>query len=255
MQLVTRYLATNQSVVVTDGFAGNVEYRKVYQKNIKVSKGIDNVITFEIKNSDHKPVSILNTYTPYVEVFTEDKVMLKRYTGTIKETSTPNYKGQFTINIADGDTLNVDGQYMSYVVYLNKVSDSTNTLTYADTQFGPSGTIELIGSAFPGAIDSKLVQTFVDNISEVVDAQPQINSNEALHTAAIYSTGFAGTIKVQGTLGDNTSTSWFDISTETLASPSAPHYVNFNGVFSNIRFVKANDAGNAGTIDKILVRN
>ena len=25
--------------------------------------------------------------------------------------------------------------------------------------------------------------------------------------------------------------------------------------FSNIRFVKANDAGNAGTIDKILVRN
>src|SRR6056300_757191 len=119
MQLVTRYLATNQSVVVTDGFAGNVEYRKVYQKNIKVSKGIDNVITFEIKNSDHKPVSILNTYIPYVEVFTEDKVMLKRYTGTIKETSTPNYKGQFTINIADGDTLNVDGQYMSYVVYLN----------------------------------------------------------------------------------------------------------------------------------------
>ena len=54
MQLVTRYLATNQSVVVTDGFAGNVEYRKVYQKNIKVSKGIDNVITFEIKNSDKK---------------------------------------------------------------------------------------------------------------------------------------------------------------------------------------------------------
>ena len=122
MQLVTRYLATNQSVVVTDGFAGNVEYRKVYQKNIKVSKGIDNVITFEIKNSDHKPVSILNTYTPYVEVFTEDKVMLKRYTGTIKETSTPNYKGQFTINITDADTLNIDGQYMSYVVYLNKTA-------------------------------------------------------------------------------------------------------------------------------------
>ena len=213
MQLVTRYLATNQSVVVLDGFAGNVEYRKVYQKNIKVSKGIDNVITFTIKNSDHKPVSILNTYTPYVEVFTEDKVMLKRYMGTIKETSTPNYKGQFTINIADGDTLNINGQYMSYVVYLTKTSDNTNTLTYADSQFGSSGTIELIGSAFPGAIDSKLVQTFLDNISSVVDAEPQINSNEALHTAAIYSTGFAGTIKVQGTLGDNTSTSWFDIST------------------------------------------
>ena len=93
MQLVSRYLATNHSVVVSDGFAEKTEYRKVYQRNIKIAKGIDNVITFEIKNSDHKPLSILNTYTPYVEVFTEDDVLLKRYTGTIKETSTPSYKG------------------------------------------------------------------------------------------------------------------------------------------------------------------
>ena len=110
MQLVSRYLATNHSVVVTDGFAGNVEYKKVYQRNIKVAKGIDNVITFEVKNSDHKPLSILNTYTPYVEVFTEDNVLLKRYTGTIKETSTPNYKGMFTINITDNDTLNFENE-------------------------------------------------------------------------------------------------------------------------------------------------
>ena len=255
MQLVSRYLATNHSVVVTDGFAGNVEYRKVYQRNIKIAKGIDNVITFEIKNSDHKPVSILNTYTPYVEVFTEDDVLLKRYIGTIKETSTPSYKGQFTINISDADTLNIDGQYLSYVVYLNKTSDATNTLTYADDQFGPSGVIELSGSAFPGPIDSKSVTTFLDDISSVVDAEPHINSNEALHTAAIYSTGFAGTVKVQGTLGDNTSNSWFDIATETLSSPTTPHYVNFNGVFSNLRFIKTNDSGNVGNIDKILIRN
>ena len=254
MQLVSRYLATNHSVVVSDGFAGKTEYRKVYQRNIKIAKGIDNVITFEIKNSDHKPLSILNTYTPYVEVFTEDDVLLKRYTGTIKETSTPSYKGQFTINITDADTLNIDGQYLSYVVYLNKTSDATNTLTYADDQFGPSGTIELTGSAFPGARDSKEVVTFLDDISSVVDAEPHINSNEALHTAAIYSTGFAGTVKVQGTLGDNTSTRWFDITTETLSNPTTPHYVNFNGVFSYLRFVKTNDSGNTGSIDKILIR-
>ena len=85
--------------------------------------------------------------------------------------------------------------------------------------------------------------------------QNHINSNEALHTAAIYSTGFAGTVKVQGTLGDNTSTRWFDITTETLSNPTTPHYVNFNGVFSYLRFVKTNDSGNTGSIDKILIRN
>ena len=103
MQLATRYLVSNKTTVVLDGFVGRTEYRKLYQKNIIVAKGIDNIITFEIKNSDQKPLSILNTYTPYVEVFTEDNVLLKRYLGTIKETSTPSFKGVFTINIEDND--------------------------------------------------------------------------------------------------------------------------------------------------------
>ena len=51
----------------------------------------------------------------------------------------------------------------------------------------------------------------------LVDAEPHINSNEALHTALYIPTGFAGTVQVQGTLGDNTSTRWFDITTETLS--------------------------------------
>ena len=129
MQLASTYLVSNKTVVVVDGFVAGQEYRKVYQRNITVAKGIDNLITFELKNSDHKPLSILNTYTPYVEVYTEDNTLLKKYMGTIKETSTPNYKGVFTINITDNDTLNIDGQYMSYTVYLEKASDNSNVLT------------------------------------------------------------------------------------------------------------------------------
>ena len=255
MQLVSRYLVSNKTVVVIDDTGNLTEYRKVYQRNIKIAKGIDNVITFEIKNHEQKPVSILNTYTPYVEVFTEDNVLLKRYVGTIKETSTPNFKGHFTINVTDGDTLNLDAQYLSYTVYLMKTADMSNVLTYADSQYGITGTIELIGEAFPGAIESKQVSTFVDNVSSVVNGEPNINSNEALHTVAVYSTGFDGTVTIQGTLEDNTSSNWFDIDTLTLTSPTQPSFKNFNGVFSNIRFTISNSAGNSGTIDKILVRN
>ena len=255
MQLVPRYLVSNNTVVVSDDFADNKEFRKVYQRNIKITKGIDNIISFEVKNSDQKPVSILNTYTPYVEIFTEDNVLLKKYTGTIKETSTPLYKGQFTINIADGDTLNIDGQYLSYVVYLTKTSDNTNTLTYADSQFGAKGTIELLNEAFPGPVASKSVSTFINSISSVIDGEPAINSNTALHTAAIYSTDFAGTVTIEGSLEDSTTDNWFTINQITLSSPTTPTYQNFNGVFSNLRFKVANDSGNTGTIDKILVRN
>ena len=119
MQLVPRYLVTNRTVVVSDDTGNITEYNKVYQRNIKIAKGIDNIIRFEIKNHDHKPVSILNTYTPYVEVFTEDNILLKKYIGTIKETSTPSFKGQFEINVTSSDTLNLDGQYLSYTVYLS----------------------------------------------------------------------------------------------------------------------------------------
>ena len=70
-----------------------------------------------------------------------------------------------------------------------------------------------------------------------------------------YSTGFAGTVKIQGTLEDNSTNNWFDITTVTLASPTTPTYQNFNGVFNNVRFSVANDTGNTGTIDKILYRN
>ena len=254
MQLVPRYLVSNSTVVVLDGTSNLTEYNKVYQRNLKIAKGIDNVINFEIKNHDQKPVSILNTYTPYVEIFTEDNVLFKRYEGTIKENTTPNFKGQFTINIKDGDTLNLDAQYLSYTVYLTDTNQA-NTLTYADTQYGITGTIELTNEAFPGAINSKEVTNFVDKISTVIDGEPHINSNTALHTAAIYSTDFDGTVTVQGTLDANNTNSWFDISTETLTNPSTPHYVNFNGVFSNIRFKFDNTSGNSGTIDKILVRN
>tara|TARA_B100001287_G_scaffold31065_1_gene22166 strand:+ start:2191 stop:2955 length:765 start_codon:yes stop_codon:yes gene_type:complete len=254
MQLVPRYLVSNSTVVVLDGTGNLTEYNKVYQRNLKIAKGIDNVINFEIKNHDQKPVSILNTYTPYVEIFTEDNVLFKRYEGTIKENTTPNFKGQFTINIKDGDTLNLDAQYLSYTVYLTDTNQA-NTLTYADTQYGITGTIELTNEAFPGAINSKEVTNFVDKISTVIDGEPHINSNTALHTAAIYSTDFDGTVTVQGTLDANNTNSWFDISTETLTNPSTPHYVNFNGVFSNIRFKFDNTSGNSGTIDKILVRN
>lgn len=254
MQLVSRYLLSNHTVVVSDDTANLTEFNKVYQRNIKITKGIDNVITFEIKNHDQKPVSILNKFTPYVEVFTEDNILLKRYIGTIKETTTPSFKGQFTVNITDSDTLNIDAQYLSYTVYLTNTNNA-NTLTYADSQYGVKGTIELSNDAFPGAIPSKEITTFVDGVSSVIDAEPNINSNSALHTAVFYTTGFDGTVIVQGTLGPNNTTSFFDISTETLTSPTQPHHVNFNGVFSNLRFKFTNSAGNSGTIDKILIRN
>ena len=86
MQLTYRYLATNKSVLIADLTNNITEYRPVYQRTMKVYRGIDNVLTFEIKNSDQKPVSILNTYTPKFVMFEAKNKMIVESDVTIKET-------------------------------------------------------------------------------------------------------------------------------------------------------------------------
>jgi len=259
MQLTSRYLATNKTVLVLDEWAGTLtEYRKVYQRNLNVIRGIDNVLTFEIKNQDQKPVSILNTYTCKFKAFDESQTQVLNKTGTIKETTTPNYKGQFTVTISANDTLNLDGQYLSYFVYLID-ANNTDVVTYADAQFGTKGIIELVDDTLPGPRATYSIKTFTeietDNyVSEAISAEPALNGNEALHTSVLYSTGFTGDVTIQGTLSNQIdgSESWVDINTTSYANPTQPQYVNFNGVYTYIRMKYTKTAG---TVDKVLVRN
>ena len=133
MQLTYRYLATNKSVLIADLTNNITEYRPVYARNMTVYRGIDNVLTFEIKNPDQKPVSILNTYKPYFVMFDENNTQIIEREGTIKETSTPSFKGQFTVTVTENDLLSLKSQFAAYNVYLVATSDSAKTLTYANT--------------------------------------------------------------------------------------------------------------------------
>lgn len=263
MQLTPRYLVSNKTVLVADLSDNITEYRKLYERNLTVVRGIDNVLLFEIKNADQKPVSILNVYTPKVQIFDEKDVLVISKDGTVKETSTPNYKGQFTLTLTENELLGVKGQYLKYVVFLNKTADGSDTITYADTAFGPSGTIEIISTAFPGPLASYSITTFVQSetdvyYSETISAQPAINGNEALHTAAFYTTNFTGTFTIQATLENQVTgtTQWTDVASLAVSQPSEPKYVNFNGVFSHLRVKYERDENDStGTVDKILIRN
>lgn len=258
MQLTPRYLVKNKTTIVADLATGAItEYRPVYARDLKAYRGIDNVLTFEVKNNDQKPVSILNTYTPKFVAYDENKTLVLEKTGTVIETSTPSYKGQFTVNITANDLLNTKDQFLTYSIYLVKDSDDSQVLTYANAHFESCGTISVDSCAFPGPKDPVTIDTFagVDDVytSEYVDAHPALNGNDALHTAAIYSTDFAGTVTIQGSLENQNPTNWVDITTTTLASPTEPTPINFNGVFN---FIRAKyETSNSGTIDKILVRN
>jgi hypothetical protein len=263
-----RYLAPNRIDVLANEVGHITEYRPVYSRNLQIYKGIDNVLEFKLINPDQKPLDV-DRYTPKFVAFDENRNMIIEREGVnLQEGDSTAYtkKGLFSVTITENDLLNVKDQYLSYNIYLVDF-DETKVQTYANEWFDSAGVIKVSGSAFPGPSSSYAIDTFLEDAgkageddsvwySEALDAQPGINGNEALHTAAVYTDSYTGDVVVQGTLENQVtgSTSWADITTVSFTgSETEPTPINFNGVFNHLR-IKAT-ANPANTITKILVRN
>ena len=178
--------------------------------------------------------------------------------GTSITFRTRTKKGVFTISVAENDLLDIKQQYLSYNIFLVD-STNTKTLTYTNAHFDANGIIYVSDKAFPGPSTTYSVSAF-DKFgetwfTEAVDAQPSINGNSALHTAAIYSSDYSGEITIQGTLENQITqnTFWSNVDTVTIANATQPVPVNFNGVYNYIRFVADTDP--TSKISQILVRN
>lgn len=266
MQLTPRYLLKNRTVIVANDSGFGVEYRPVYNRQLQVYKGIDNVLEFKVLNADQKGVSLTGK-TPKFVAFDEDKNLIIEHDGVaVTGDDSAASRGLFQVTITENDLLNIKQQYLSYNIYLVDANNN-KTITYTDSHFGGNGIIYVNAEQFPGPSATFDISTFVENTgvsgspdsvwnSESVDAQPAINGNEALHTAAIYTSAYTGTVKVQATLDNQVTgtTKWATVATVTFTgSETEPVPVNFNGVFSHIRFQASASPDNK--ITKILVRN
>jgi len=267
MQFIPRYLVNNRITIIANEAGFVTEYRPVYQRHLQVYKGIDNVLQFRILNADQKPINISN-YTPKFQAFDESKNLIIERVGTviIGDDSAAS-RGLFSVTITDNDLLNVKEQFLSYTIYLED-ADGNPVITYSDSHFGNAGVIKISSEAFPGPRATYSVTTFTEDdgvlgdtddsvwYSETITAEPGINGNEALHTAVVYTDSYVGDVTVQATLdGEATNgTNWTDIATLTFdGTETTPLPVNFNGVFSYLRFKTSADP--ADKLSKILVRN
>lgn len=257
MQLIPRYLVDNKTVLVSNDTGFITEYRPVYTRQLKVYRGIDNVLDFKLLNADQKPVN-LTGYTPKFQAFDENRQLVIEHDGTIVNAA----KGLFKVTVTDQDTINLLQQYLSYNIHLVD-ANSDAVITYSSAFFENQGTIYLSSSAFPGPRGTHSVSQFMEVttdtaywISEAINAEPGINGNDALHTAVVYTNNYVGDISIQATLENQVTgtTKWSDIKTVSLSgSETKPVPINFNGVFSHLRFKATVNPANK--ISKILVRN
>jgi len=261
MQLLSRYLVKNRITIIADVAGFITEYRPVYNRQVQVYKGIDNILEFRLLNADQKPINT-EGYTPKFRAFDETNNLVLEKDGTVLDDGSTATKGLFTVTITENELLNLKQQYLSYNIYLID-SAGDNILTYTDTHFGMDSIIKISTEAFPGPKNSINITSFTETgvnsgiwTSSTLDAQPAINGNEALHTAAVYTASYSGDVVVQATLDNQVteSTQWADVATLTFSgTETTPTPVNFNGVFSHIRF--KTDANPADKITKVLVRN
>ena len=258
MQLIPRYLVSNRTDLISNETGFVTEYRPVYTRQLKAYKGIDNTLEFRVLNADQKPVS-LTGQTPILVVFDDEQnLVIRKDCEVLDDGSSSSNRGLFTATVTENDTLNLKQQYLTYNIYLQD-AQGFNSITYSNVAFENSGVIFLSGDAFPGPKAPQSITAFsqVDQEwhSDAIGAQPSLNGNEALHTAAIYVSNYSGKITLQATLDNqvNAGTDWSTVAEITEFSNTEPTPINFNGVFSYVRFVA--DQNPANQIEKILVRN
>ena len=234
----------------------------MYNRDIEVYKGIDNTLQFRLLNADQKGINLSVGYTVKFCAYDETDRLVIEKNATIQDDGSTISRGKFKVNITENELKNLQQQFLSYVVYLVE-SDGDKVLTYSQSNFKNNGTIFVNSKTFPGPLNTISITSLTETgantsiwMSEAVNAEPAVNGNEALHTAAFYTSSYTGDIVVQATLDNQVtdSSNWADVTTVTLdGTEAAPTAVNFNGVFSYIRFKTTSNP--ADKITKILVRN
>ena len=265
MQTVTRYLLTNSIIVYQNGYHGRNS--KVYDRRLQVYRGVWNPLTFTFKNEDQKAQNIVGkTYTFNIVDTESKKAIVTRNLKILDDGSTQASKGTASVEITEGDLLPLDAKFYDYSI-MEVLTDGSTLVTYADTNYVSAGSIEVLDGAYPQFTASTSVSDFTSSggplqyTSGSINANPGSNNNKALHTIAVYTNNFSGSLRVQGTMSSSpVDADYFDITLDgqsspvTFSSSSTVTNYNFYGVFHYVRFSWDNDTGNTGTIDKILYR-
>jgi len=249
----------------------------MYQRDLKIQKGIKNQVRVQFKNSDQKKIHISSTGTFVFSLFDAvNRRLIVEKSLEILDDGTTSTRGLALLTLTESDTIDLDKSSYQYTVKMLD-SDSTYTPAYSNTYYGMAGTLNLVEEVYPVLQPSQEVSSFLKSFnaetslyehkSGNIYAYPEYNGNTELHTAAFYLTGYRGTVYIQGTL-DNTPASfgrYTTVATKIYNNFSGIDYVNFNGVFTYIRVMHIpatapaesdnDNAGYYGSFDKFLYRN
>lgn len=251
MQNLPIYLYPNTFEVLLDLDATVRGVNQVmYQRDLTVQKGVKNKIRIQFKNSDQKRIPIYSTQTFVFSMYDaiNQRLLLEKPLDVL-DVGTTSTRGQALLTLTENDTLDLDKSSYNFCVKVADETDGGWLPTYSNTYYGIKGTLHLLEDVYPVLQPSQEIIAFdksfnaetylYEHKSGNIDAFPEFNGNTALHTAAIYMTNFRGTVYIQGTLSNTPARfgKYTTITTRTYDKFTGIDYVNFNGIFTYVRFM------------------
>lgn len=276
MQLNSVYLYPNKIDVYTNTLASwpTERYRKVYNRNLKIYRGVDNKIELQVRNSDEKAAAITGTTLVFNLVTRDTKDLILTRDCVVQS----NANGRVYVTITDDDLLDLESGFYNFTVTqevreainTNEYKVTSRTPLYIDSQYGAIATLEILGDVYGETVDSLLVDKFnytnpfttgSENdkfyISSIIDTRPEIGPVYGLHTFQLYLNNYSGELTIQGSLDEQGGTpresKWTDVETLTLTNANT-QYVNITGKYNWFRIKHIPTTNNTGTVDKILYR-
>jgi hypothetical protein len=260
MQKISLYLVPNRIAVTTDLTGFTTELRTVYTRKLKLYRGINNDIEFDVRNSQSKKQSIVGK-TPRIMLFDTEQQMLLSKTGELLFGTIHLFKVTFTKE----ELSLIDKQMLTLAAVLEDGDDQQ--IVYGDSQFGMHIPVELLEGVndrtdyVPEQEITVFNRTF--NVasregrytSELASFAPRINDDSTFSTQiTIYPSNFRGTVTIEGTNDKSTASSNFWKTAATVEiTTDTPSILTINGPYQYIRIVFPDN--NTGSLDKVTVRN
>jgi hypothetical protein len=272
------YLYTNRFEVILDLDNNNRINQIMYQRDLKLQKGLKNTIQLQFKNSDQKFVDISQKQFVFVLFDTiNQRNLIEKDVEIIDDGATLLLRGLGQVTFTESELMACES--VDYKALIKVVdADGSYTPAYANTYYGVGITVEVKHDVYPtlqpsqetskfdmyynADIDKRQYEYYTGNLP----AHPEFKSNVALHTIATYMTNYKGRVLIEGTLENDPATfgNYATINDTTYNGFTGIDYKNFNGVWAKVRvrYIPAknpvsqenNDTDYAGTVDKVLYR-
>jgi hypothetical protein len=252
MQLISIYLYPNKVDLYTNSLADWTaeRYRKVYNRTLKIYRGVDNKIDLQARNQDQKASSLGSAALVFTLVEPEQKKKILETDCVISSA----VNGRSYVLLSDSQLNDIQPGYYQYTLRTEQRTyddDGNYTVTssrsaYTDSQFDTFGSIEIVGSIQGEPQPSVEIKEFSRQVdyqanstrytSGIINANPTTSNPQRLHTFQIYPSDCTGTMTIQASQDEGGAPkNWIDVESQILNSANQSFYLNVLGKFNWFR--------------------